>query len=126
MVLAEMARRHERLGRHTVEMRAFVGDETVSAAGLRRVAVVGDDGMGRDPRHEPQPIEPHQDRRLPLKLVDAGGQALAEDVSEEARAVFQQEAARARPVKDREGGRAAIQGGPGRPDPRGFLDAAWR
>src|SRR5512135_3582340 len=54
VALAQVAGRHEDLGRHPVEVGAVVGDEAVAAAGPGRVARVRDDGMGRDPRGQPQ------------------------------------------------------------------------
>ena len=73
MILAQMARRYERLGRHPVEMGTLVRDQTVAPAGTGRVAPVRDDGMGLDRRRESELIEAQEDRRSPLELVDAGG-----------------------------------------------------
>ena len=51
------------------------------------VAPVRDDGMGLDRRRQSELIQAHEDRRLPLQLVDAGGQALAEAFREEIGAI---------------------------------------
>ena len=87
MVLAQMAGRHEQLGQRPVQMRTLVRDQAVATAGSGRVAPVRDDGMGLDRRREPELIQAHEDGRLPLQFVDAGGQALAEACREEVRAI---------------------------------------
>ena len=43
--------------------------------------------MSLDRRREPELIQPHQDRRLPLQFVDARGQALAKSLGEEVRTI---------------------------------------
>ena len=55
--------------------------------------------MGLDRRSESQLTQAHQDRRLPLELVDAGGQALAEALGEEVRAIAGNEPLVGRPQR---------------------------
>src|SRR5208337_1002236 len=87
MVLTQMAGRHERLGHRPFQMRTLVRDQAVATSGPGRVAPVRDDGMGLDRRRESELVQAHEDRRLPLQFVDAGGQALAEAFREEVRAI---------------------------------------
>ena len=87
MILAEVAGRDARLGRDPFEMGTLVRYQAVAPAGCGRVAPVRDDGMGRDVRREPEPIQTHEDQRSPVELVDARGEALAEALGEEVRAI---------------------------------------
>ena len=87
MVLTQMAGRHEQLGRRPFQMRTSYGTRPSlppALGGSRRSAmmewalIVG---------ASPSSFRPHEDRRLPLQFVDAGGQALAEAFREEVRAI---------------------------------------
>src|SRR5271157_2754371 len=97
VVLAQVAARHEQLGSHLVEVRAVVRDQAVAPSGPGRVAPVRDDGMGLDRRREPELVQAHEDWRLPLQFVDAGGQGLAEAFREEIRAISGQQPLVGRP-----------------------------
>ena len=126
VVLAQVAGRDERLGRDPLEMGTLVRDQAVAPSRTGRVTAVRDDGMGLDLRRESELIQAHEDRRLPLQLVDAGGQALAESLGEEIRAVAGQEPVVRRPERVGQADEPRAQAAPGRPGRRDSRGAAWR
>ena len=62
MALAQMAGRHEQLGRRPVQMRALVRDQAIAAIGTGRIAPVRDYGMGFNRRSQSEIGQAHEDR----------------------------------------------------------------
>lgn len=124
-LLAQVARRHEQLGRRPVNVCAVIRDDPVAAPGRGRVAPVRDDRMNFDRRRQSQIVQAHEDRRVPLKFVDAGGQALPEEFREEVRTIAsdQPPVGRSEWIGQANEPRRGASSGPGRAD---YRDAAWR
>src|SRR5208337_3623611 len=83
MVLAEVPACDEQLGGCAIEVSAGVRYDAVETAGTRRIAPVGDDRVKRHLRGEDRVAQGQQERRLPLQLVDTGGQPESERGDEE-------------------------------------------
>src|SRR5208282_2335278 len=83
MLLAEVPACDEQLGGCAIEVSAGVGDDAVETAGTRRIAPVADDRVIRHLRGKARVAQGQQERRLPLQLVDAGGQPESERGDEE-------------------------------------------
>jgi hypothetical protein len=83
MVLAEVPACDEQLGGCAVEVSAGVRYDAVGTAGTRRIAPVGDDRVERHLRGEARVAQGQQEGRLPLQLVDTGGQPESERSDEE-------------------------------------------